>query len=69
MTAVGWSKCLEQYICGLDTIRTIEIFIEIKKHGSSVLEYFHQTYAKKCTKAVFFHRICMASKYFGAHTE
>lgn len=52
----GWKQCLEKYLCGLDAIRSIEIYLEVKKRGTGVLKELHRKYGGNCLEPVFFQK-------------
>ena len=52
----AWRSCLKKYLCEVDVIRAIEIYVEILKRGTGVLAELHKKYGNKCSKEVFFHR-------------
>jgi hypothetical protein len=41
---------LKKYLCDLDTVKAIEIYIEFLKKGTVVLDEYHKKYGNGCSK-------------------
>lgn len=52
----GWKNCLRKFLCGLDVVRAIEVYLEVKKRGTVILPKLYQQFGRGCNEAVFFHR-------------
>lgn len=60
----AWRNCVRKYMSDIDVLKAIDIYVHMVRKGTNVLEHYHKMYGNGCTKEVFFHRVCQASKYF-----
>ncbi len=59
-------------MCDLDTLKAVEVYVELLKRGTKVLGELHKMYGNNCSQLVFFHRylflllnrVCQSAKYF-----
>lgn len=61
----GWLSCLQKYLCGIDSLLAVELYLELKKRGTPVLDRLHREHGGGCLKQVFFERVCAAGRYVG----
>lgn len=43
-------------MCDLDTLKAIEIYVELLKKGTSIMGELHKKYGNGCSREVFFQR-------------
>jgi hypothetical protein len=42
---IGWRSCLRKYLCDLDTLKAMEVYVELLKRGTKALDALHKAYA------------------------
>ena len=42
---IGWRSCLRKYLCELDTLKAMEVYVELLKKGTKALDALHKAYA------------------------
>ena len=58
-----WAKVKERYICPLDAIKALSLFVVITKKGTGVIDELYRRYSPRCLKKIFVHRIFKSVKY------
>jgi hypothetical protein len=60
----GWEQCLRKYVCELDSLRALEVFLEVKKRGGvRTSSQLHRQFASECMPLIFFQRIQWCREY------
>jgi hypothetical protein len=60
----GWQTCLRRYVIGLDVLQRMELFMEILKYGSGVVEELHCRWSGGAYISVFMERVMAVSRYW-----
>ena len=58
-----WTQVKKKYLCPLDAIKALSLFVVITKKGTEVIDSLYKKYSPLCLKKVFMHKIFKSVKY------
>lgn len=58
-----WKKVKAKYICPIDSVKAISLFIEITRKNSKIIKEFEKLYIGNCKPEMFFFRISKTTLY------